>query len=211
MTGAEGQAFAQQAVERWVERRWLQGKTNILLKDKWSPRGTALGCGQITESLMHHARCAAHQADRPSPRPYLPSLSPPPLGPPAPGRAAPPTPPLWSASCCCLVTKACPTFCDPTDYSPPGSFVHGILQARILECVAVSFSISFPTQGTNPHLLHWQACSLPLSHLGRPSGMLEGPNHQGWSERHDVAPGPHQEPRPLPPGAPDCTPSRWGR
>jgi len=34
---------------------------------------------------------------------------------------------------CCSVTKWCPTLCDPLDYSPPGSSVHGILQARILE------------------------------------------------------------------------------
>ena len=34
----------------------------------------------------------------------------------------------------------CLTFCDPLDCSPPGSSVHGILQARILEWVAISFS-----------------------------------------------------------------------
>ena len=33
-----------------------------------------------------------------------------------------------------------PTFCDPVDCSPPGSSIHGILQARILEWVAISFS-----------------------------------------------------------------------
>ena len=38
------------------------------------------------------------------------------------------------------VTQSCPTLCDPKDYSPPGSSVHGILQARMLELVAVSFS-----------------------------------------------------------------------
>ena len=38
------------------------------------------------------------------------------------------------------VTQLCPTLCDPTDYSPPGSSVHGILQARILKWVAVPFS-----------------------------------------------------------------------
>ena len=42
--------------------------------------------------------------------------------------------------CCCLVTKSCLNLCDPMDYSLPGSFVHGISQARILERVAVSFS-----------------------------------------------------------------------
>ena len=34
---------------------------------------------------------------------------------------------------CCLVTKLCPTLCYPMDCSPPGSSVHGISQARILE------------------------------------------------------------------------------
>ena len=36
--------------------------------------------------------------------------------------------------------QSCPTLCDPMDYSPPGSSVHGILQARILEWVAMSSS-----------------------------------------------------------------------
>ena len=39
-----------------------------------------------------------------------------------------------------LVTQPCPTLCDPLECSPPGSSVHGILQARILEWVAISFS-----------------------------------------------------------------------
>ena len=38
-----------------------------------------------------------------------------------------------------LVTYLCQTLCDPMDCSPPGSSVHGILQARILEWVAISF------------------------------------------------------------------------
>ena len=38
------------------------------------------------------------------------------------------------------VTQSCPIFCDPMDSSPPGSSVHGILQARILEWVAIPFS-----------------------------------------------------------------------
>ena len=42
--------------------------------------------------------------------------------------------------CVCLVIQSCPTLCDPMDYSPPGSSVHGILQPRILEWVAISFS-----------------------------------------------------------------------
>ena len=39
-----------------------------------------------------------------------------------------------------LVAQLCPTLCNPTDCSPPGSSVHGILQVRILEWVAIPFS-----------------------------------------------------------------------
>ena len=39
--------------------------------------------------------------------------------------------------CVCV----CVCVCDPTDYSPPGSSVHGIFQARILEWVAISYSM----------------------------------------------------------------------
>ena len=42
---------------------------------------------------------------------------------------------MWSE-----VAQLCPALCDPMDCSPPGSSVHGILQARILEWVAISFS-----------------------------------------------------------------------
>ena len=38
------------------------------------------------------------------------------------------------------VSQSCPTLCNPVDCSPPGSSVHGTLQARILEWVATSFS-----------------------------------------------------------------------
>ena len=41
---------------------------------------------------------------------------------------------------CVLVAQSCLTLCDPIDCSPPDSSVHGILQARILEWVAISFS-----------------------------------------------------------------------
>ena len=38
------------------------------------------------------------------------------------------------------VTQSCPTLCDPIEGSPPGSAVPGVLQARTLEWVAISFS-----------------------------------------------------------------------
>ena len=40
----------------------------------------------------------------------------------------------------CMCAKSCPTLCDAMDCSPPGSSVHGILQARILEWVAMPSS-----------------------------------------------------------------------
>ena len=54
------------------------------------------------------------------------------------------------------------------DCSPPGSSVHGILQARILEWVAISSSRGSFGPESNPRLLHWQADSLSLSHQGSP-------------------------------------------
>ena len=59
------------------------------------------------------------------------------------------------------VAQSCTTLGNPMDCGPPGSFVHGILQARILEWVAIS-SCRGSTQGLNPsllYLLHWQADS----------------------------------------------------
>ena len=43
-----------------------------------------------------------------------------------------------------LVTQSCPTLYDPVNHSPPGSSVHGIFQARLLEWVAISFSKACP-------------------------------------------------------------------
>ena len=45
-----------------------------------------------------------------------------------------------AASAAAKSLQFCPTLCNPTDGSPPGSFVPGILQARTLEWVAISFS-----------------------------------------------------------------------
>ena len=65
--------------------------------------------------------------------------------------------------------QSCLTFCSPMDHSLPGSSVHGILQARIPEWVAMSSSRGiFRTQGLNPCLLHWQPGSLSLVPPGKP-------------------------------------------
>ena len=64
--------------------------------------------------------------------------------------------------CVCSVAQSCPTLCDPVNYIPPGSSVHGILQPRILEWTVMPFSRNWrrfiPTQGLNPNLLHFLHC-----------------------------------------------------
>ena len=42
--------------------------------------------------------------------------------------------------CACMCAQSCPTLCEPMDSSPPDSSVYGIVQARILEWVAISSS-----------------------------------------------------------------------
>ena len=48
--------------------------------------------------------------------------------------------PFFFCDVLCLVTQSCLTLCDPMNQSPSGPSVHGILQARILEWVAMPFS-----------------------------------------------------------------------
>ena len=64
----------------------------------------------------------------------------------------------------CLITQLCPTLCDPMDCSPPGSSVHGILQERILEWVAMPSS----RRSSQPRSPALQADSLPSEPPGEP-------------------------------------------
>ena len=65
------------------------------------------------------------------------------------------------------VAQLCLTLHNPMDYSLPGSSVHGIIQARILDWVAVPFSRAiFPTQRLNPSLLNCRWILYCLSHQG---------------------------------------------
>ena len=65
--------------------------------------------------------------------------------------------------------QSCPTLCDPIDGSPPGSAIPGILQARILEWVAISFSSAWKKKSESeiaqscPTLSDPMNCSLPGS------------------------------------------------
>ena len=65
------------------------------------------------------------------------------------------------------VAQLCPTLCDRMDCSPPGSSIHGVFQASILEWVALSFSRGiFPTHRSNPGLRHCRQSIYHLSHQG---------------------------------------------
>ena len=65
--------------------------------------------------------------------------------------------------CEVTVVQLCPTLWDPIDYT-----VHGILQARKLEWVAIHFSRIFPTQRSNTGLPHCRWILYQLSHQGNP-------------------------------------------
>ena len=73
------------------------------------------------------------------------------------------------------VTQLCPTLCDPIDCSLPGSSVHGIFQARVLEWVATSFS-----RGSSQHRDRTRVSRIvsrrfyPLSHQGSPRRKVKG-------------------------------------
>ena len=64
----------------------------------------------------------------------------------------------------CFVSQTCSTLCNPTDCSPPGSSVHGILQSRILEWLPCPPPGIVPTQGQTPGLPHGRQTLHHLSH-----------------------------------------------
>ena len=78
----------------------------------------------------------------------------------------------YSHCAVCLVAQSCLTLYDPLDCSPPGSSVHGILQARILEWVAMLSSRASSQPGIKPvsyiPCVGWQVGSLLLAPSGKP-------------------------------------------
>ena len=73
----------------------------------------------------------------------------------------------------CLVALLCPALCNPMDWGLPGSSVHGDSPGKDtgVGCHALLQGI-FPTQGSNPGLLHWQVGSLPTELPGKPHSSL---------------------------------------
>ena len=73
-----------------------------------------------------------------------------------------------------LVAQSCLTLCNPMDCSPPGSSVHEIFQARILEWVAVPSPGDLPNPGIKPGSPALQADYLPTEPQGKPKGGIGG-------------------------------------
>ena len=66
-----------------------------------------------------------------------------------------------------LVAQSCPTLCDPMDCSPPGSSVHGDSPGENTRVCHALLQEIFPTQGSNPRLLHCRQILYYLSRQGR--------------------------------------------
>ena len=77
---------------------------------------------------------------------------------------------FWGCCTLCFVAQLCPTLCDPVDCRPPGSSVHGTLQARALEWVAMppSRGSSQPRDRTQVSHRIWQEDPLPSEPPGMP-------------------------------------------
>ena len=126
--------------------------------------------------------------------------------------------------CCCLVAKSPPALCSPIDCSPPGSSVHGILQARILEWVAFPPPGDLPNPGMEPGHFHCRQILYCLSHnwkcqlleifcrrrkwkLRDSLGLAQG--HHSWSPSSPRPVARPTAPTPLP--SPQGTQRFWGQ
>ena len=69
--------------------------------------------------------------------------------------------PYWNAAAAAKLLQSCPTLCNPRDGSPPGSPIPGILQARTLEWVAISFSNAWKRKVKVKSLSHVQLLATP--------------------------------------------------
>ena len=81
----------------------------------------------------------------------------------------------------CLVTQLCPSLCDPMDYIPPGSSVHGILQARNWSGMPFPSLGDLPDPGIKPGSPALQADTLPSEPQGSPLTVNAVTNREGLS------------------------------
>ena len=119
------------AMERWRMgcRERLERCSHI------GPGPVLLPLGALVPSLCEEARAClledeGHLSWHPAPADRLPSSN----------RDDPSSPPSTFRPACILASQSCPALCDPVDCRLLGSSVHGVLQARILEWVAIPFS-----------------------------------------------------------------------
>ena len=120
------------------------------------PQGTTTQNTLPVAAPLHRS---AHPGSRhPAPPPPGPSLT-------FPALISPSVP--WTPAC--LVAQSCPTLCNPMDCSPPGSPVHGILPARILEGLPCSPPGDLPDPCIEPTSPTLQVDSLPSETPGGPT------------------------------------------
>ena len=101
--------------------------------------------------------------------------------------------------CTVLVTQSCPTLCNSLDRSPPGSSVHGIRQARILEWIAIPFSRG----SSQPRVWTRVACTAGRFFTTEPSGKPNCYNMLSESSFHPKCK--------TCDGTGNCNPYSWGK
>ena len=77
--------------------------------------------------------------------------------------------------------QSCPTLCDPVDSSPPGSCVHGILQARTLEWVAIAFSNALKRKVKVKSLSHVRLLATPRTAPYQAPASMGFSRQESWS------------------------------
>ena len=98
------------------------------------------------------------------------------------------------------VAQSCPTLCDPMDSSPPGSSVHGIFQARVLEWGAIAFfadnehliakfRLKLKEVGKVTRPLRYDLCQIPYDYTVEVMGRFKGLDlrvPELWTKVHDI-------------------------
>ena len=95
-----------------------------------------------------------------------------------------PSYPSWSSVAAAAAAKSLqsyPTLCDPRDGSPPGSLIPGILQARTLECVAISFSNTWKWKAKVKSLSHARLLATPWTAAYQAPPSMRFSRQEYWS------------------------------
>ena len=90
----------------------------------------------------------------------------------------------WKHAAAAKLLQSCPTLCNPIDSSPPGSPVPGILQARTLEWVAISFSNAWNWKMKVKSLSHVWLFATPKTAAQQAPPSLGFSRQEHWSGLH---------------------------